>query len=81
MPGFDLSEVRPLAAWAEQILRERGESMKAVEIMVAMTEAGYEMQCQPSEAVKHLSSALAKGAFVFDPKNDSWNSANEPLTD
>ena len=63
LPGFDLPEVRPLADWAEQILREREEPMKAVEIMVAMTEAGYEMQCPPAEAVKHLEKALAKANF------------------
>ena len=37
--------------------------MKAVEIMVAMTEAGYEMQCPPSEAVKHLENAMKRGGF------------------
>lgn len=58
LPGFDGEPIRSLADWAEQILRETGKPMRAVEIMVAMTESGYELECPPAEAVKHLESAM-----------------------
>ena len=44
--------------WAREV--EGWEDMKPVEIMVAMTEAGYQMEVPPNEAVKSLGRALNK---------------------
>ena len=73
LPDYAAGAIRPMADWAEQILRERGEPMKSVEIMVAMTEAGYEMQCPPGESVKNLENALKQGRlFSFDKKMSKY---------
>ena len=73
VPEFDAEPVRPLSDWAEQILHESGRPMQAVEIMVAMTEAGYELKCPPREAVKHLESALSRNQGQFNLKGDNWD--------
>lgn len=71
LPGFEADPIRPLADWAEEILREAGKPMKAVEIAVAMTEAGYEMQCPPGDLVGHLEKVL-HACDAFKNKDSNW---------
>ena len=71
LPEFEAEAVRPLADWAEQILRESCKPMKAVEIMVAMTEAGYQLECQPQKAVRNVERAMEMGCR-FKLHQDHW---------
>ena len=73
LPDFDLPEVRSLADWAEQILRERGKPMKAVEVAVAMTESGYEMQCAPSQFVAHIENAISADETLFATESGKFS--------
>ncbi|TWT95500.1 hypothetical protein Pla100_31410 [Neorhodopirellula pilleata] len=63
LPDFDADAVRQLAAWAEQVLREAGKPMKAVENMVTMTERGYVLESEPQLAVRNLKRAMASRRF------------------
>ena len=58
MTDFDAPEAKTMLDWAREV--EGFENMKPVEIMVAMTEAGYEMDVPPRDAVKSLSRELEK---------------------
>ncbi|MDA8564184.1 hypothetical protein N9L06_07025 [Mariniblastus sp.] len=53
---YDAPEARTMLDWAKDV--EGWESMEPVEIMVKMTEAGYQMDVPPREAVKSLSREL-----------------------
>ena len=55
---YDAPEAKTMLDWAREV--EGWEDMKPVEIMVAMTEAGYQMEVPPNEAVKSLGRALNK---------------------
>ncbi len=59
LPDFDGEPIRSLADWAEEVLRVSGKPMKSVEIMVAMTESGYELECIPAESVANLERAIS----------------------
>ena len=77
VPGFIAPADPSLGDWAKRILGESGKPMKAVEIMVAMTEAGYEMECSPKDAVHHLEGALVKDG-VFIAESDHWHLEETP---
>lgn len=61
-----------LIDWAHQILESNEGPMKAVEIMVAMTENGYEMQSPPAKCVKRLERVLVQ-SNQFDKNETSWH--------
>ena len=58
MPDLDVPEARTMLDWAKDV--EGWETMKPVELMVAMTEAGFEMDAPPRESVRSLSRELKK---------------------
>ena len=58
MADFDVPEARTMLDWAKDV--EGWETMKPVELMVAMTEAGFEMDASPRESVRSLSRELKK---------------------
>ena len=55
---YDAPEARTMLDWARDV--EGWEDMEPVEIMVAMTEAGYQMEVAPNDAVKSLERELNK---------------------
>ena len=58
MIDYDAPEARTMLDWAVEV--PGWETMKPVEVMVAMAEAGYEMEVPPNEAVKSLKREIAK---------------------
>jgi len=77
LPDAKYNPAKTMTAWAREVIEANGGPMQAVEIMVAMTEAGYEMQAPPAESVKHLERELRKSAR-FDRANDLWY-CTEPI--
>jgi hypothetical protein len=71
LPDFDAEAVRPLIEWAEEVLRESGQPMTPVEIMVRMTERGYMMECEPQKSVRNLERAM-QSADYFIEKNGQY---------
>ena len=57
---FDAPEARTMLDWAKEV--DGWQAMEPVELMVKMTEAGYEMATPPVDAVKSLEREL-KGAL------------------
>ena len=55
---YDAPEARTMLDWAKEV--EGWETMEPVELMVKMTEAGFEMNSEPSSAVKSLERELEK---------------------
>ncbi|MEM6690912.1 MAG: hypothetical protein AAF664_15875 [Planctomycetota bacterium] len=74
VPGFDAAAIRPLAEWAEEVLRKAATPMQAVAIRVAMTQAGYEMEYEPQAAVRNLGRELSKHLALFkkDASGSRW---------
>ena len=60
MVDFDAPEARTMLDWAKQV--ESWENIPPVELMVKMTENGYEMDASPKEAVSSLKRELGKHA-------------------
>ena len=58
MADFDAPEVRTMLDWAKDV--EGWQTMKPVELMVKMTENGYEMEVAPKDAVLQLKQRLAR---------------------
>ncbi len=56
MPDLDVECEKTMIEWAKEI--EGWETMPAVELMVKMTEAGYEMEVAPKDAVRSLEREL-----------------------
>ncbi|QDV70767.1 hypothetical protein Poly24_44930 [Rosistilla carotiformis] len=71
LPDFDAGEHRSLADWARQVLSDTGEPLTAVDIMVRMTEAGYELPCEPRAAVEHLERALRQIPMAVE-HGETW---------
>lgn len=55
---YDAPEAKTMLDWAREV--KGWEDMKPVEIMVAMTESGYQMECPPNEAVRRLLRELGR---------------------
>ena len=60
LPEVELPEAKTMLDWAKEI--DGWESMRPVELMVKMTEAGYEMEVPPKDAVRSLERELAKSS-------------------
>ena len=58
MPEVDVECDKTMLDWAKQI--DGWESTPAVELMVKMTEAGYQMESEPTRAVRSLERELKK---------------------
>lgn len=56
LPEVDIPEAETMLDWARKI--DGWQSLEPVKLMVKMTEAGYEMDVPPSEAVRSLSREL-----------------------
>lgn len=57
LPDVDVQEAKTMLDWAKEVYG--WETMKPVEIMVKMTEMGYEMDVPPNEAVRSLGRELS----------------------
>ena len=57
---YDAPEAKTMLDWAKDV--EGWETMKPVELMVRMTEAGYALESEPNRAVASLERELSKAA-------------------
>ena len=71
LPSVDVPDDKSLADWARDVLSKSRKPMKAVEILVQMTERGYVMECPPNESVRHLVWAMDK-SHDFSQKSRLW---------
>ena len=58
LPDTPFEPAKTMLDWAKEV--EGWETMEPVELMVKMTEAGYEMECEPKDAVYRLKRKLLK---------------------
>lgn len=58
--GVDAKPVRAISEWASVVPHAAAGTLKAVEIIVAATEMGYELQSAPSKAVQDLVRSMQK---------------------
>ena len=58
LPDVEVETEKTMLQWAQQV--DGWETMEPVELMVKMTEIGYEMQSDPVQAVRSLKRELNK---------------------
>ncbi len=72
LPEFDAEPVRPLADWAEEVLRASDRPLTPTEIAVRMTEMGYQSEAEPRKTVEGVSRAM-EGDERFRCNDERWS--------
>lgn len=74
LPHIGVPEVKTMAQWAKEVINDNGgdRPMKPVEILLEMSERGYQMDVPPVDAVKSLVREMKKHNMIFD-ENESSN--------
>ena len=71
-PHIDEQGAKTLADWAIEVLESHGEPLKPVEVLVRMTENGFELPSPPNEIVRSLKREMVKKQQIFVENDGFW---------